>query len=143
MLKRRKESDTYLTTFRGHRWSAQMTMKKHNLLELSASTVTLISRRGVWYFDSFVITNDAKRVEISHCTKGNLSVKMFRAVFYSSSVYFDPLKWNSCLTDTLRRKLLILENSYFRLYPWNEREVWCLDCAIARLAMYGNVYVFP
>ena len=28
MLKRRKESDTYLDTFCRHRWSAQMTMKK-------------------------------------------------------------------------------------------------------------------
>ena len=43
MLKRRKESDTYLATFRRHRWSAQMTMKKDNLLELSASTVAFIS----------------------------------------------------------------------------------------------------
>jgi hypothetical protein len=43
MLKRRKESNTNLATIRGHRWSAQMTMKKDNLLELSASTVTFIS----------------------------------------------------------------------------------------------------
>ena len=28
MLKRRKESDTYLATFRRHHWSAQMTMKR-------------------------------------------------------------------------------------------------------------------
>jgi hypothetical protein len=42
MLKRRKESDTYLATSRGHRWSAQMMMKKDNLLELSASTVAFI-----------------------------------------------------------------------------------------------------
>ena len=28
MLKRRKESETYLDTFCGHRWSAQMTIKK-------------------------------------------------------------------------------------------------------------------
>ena len=33
MLKRRKESDTYLATSYRHRWSAQMTMKKDNLLE--------------------------------------------------------------------------------------------------------------
>ena len=43
MLKRRKESDTYLATFRRHRWSAQMIMKNDNLLELSASTVAFIS----------------------------------------------------------------------------------------------------
>ena len=42
MLKRRKWSDTYLTTIRRHRWSAQMTMKKDKL-ELSASTVAFIS----------------------------------------------------------------------------------------------------
>ena len=46
MLKRRKERNTYLTTFCRHCWSAQMTMKKDNLLELSASTVAFISRRG-------------------------------------------------------------------------------------------------
>ena len=39
MLKGRKLSDTYLATIRRHRWSAQMMMKKDNLLELSASTV--------------------------------------------------------------------------------------------------------
>ena len=39
MLKKLKESDTYLTTFRRHRWSAQMMMKKDNLLELSVSTM--------------------------------------------------------------------------------------------------------
>jgi hypothetical protein len=43
MLKRRKESDIYLATFCRHRWSAQMTMNKDNLLELSASTVAFIS----------------------------------------------------------------------------------------------------
>ena len=37
MLKRRKESDTYLATFRRHCWNAQMTMKKDNLLELSSA----------------------------------------------------------------------------------------------------------
>ena len=46
MLERRKESITYLATFRRHRWNEQMTMKKDNLLELSASTVAFISRRG-------------------------------------------------------------------------------------------------
>ena len=43
MLKRRKKSDTYLATFHRHHWSAQMTMRKDNLLELSASTATFIS----------------------------------------------------------------------------------------------------
>jgi hypothetical protein len=43
MLKRRKESDTYLATFRKHRWSAQMTMKIDNLLEFSASIEAFIS----------------------------------------------------------------------------------------------------
>ena len=33
ILKRRKGDDTYLATFRRHRWSAQMTVKKDNLLE--------------------------------------------------------------------------------------------------------------
>ena len=42
MLKRKKENDTYLATFRRHRWSAQMTMKKDNLFELSASSVAFI-----------------------------------------------------------------------------------------------------
>ena len=36
MLKSRKESGTYLATDSRHRWSAQMTMKKDNLLALSA-----------------------------------------------------------------------------------------------------------
>ena len=43
MLKGRKYSETYLATFRRHRWHAQMTMKKGNKLELSASTVAFIS----------------------------------------------------------------------------------------------------
>ena len=43
MLKRRKESDTYLATFCRHPWSAEMMMKKDNLLELYASTVAFIS----------------------------------------------------------------------------------------------------
>ena len=43
MLKRRSENDTYLAAFRRHHWSAQLTMKKDNLLELSASTVAFIS----------------------------------------------------------------------------------------------------
>ena len=37
MLKGRKKSDTHLATIRRHRWSAQVTMKKDNKLELSAS----------------------------------------------------------------------------------------------------------
>jgi hypothetical protein len=41
MLKRRKESDTNLATFCRHCWSAQMMMKKDNLLELSATTVAV------------------------------------------------------------------------------------------------------
>ena len=43
MLKRRKESDTYLATFRRHHRSVQMMMKRDNLLELSACTVAFIS----------------------------------------------------------------------------------------------------
>jgi hypothetical protein len=43
MLKRRKESDTYLATFRRHCWSAQKALKKDNLLELSANNVAFIS----------------------------------------------------------------------------------------------------
>ena len=44
MLKERKYSDTYLATIGRHRWrSAQMTTKKDNKLELSASTVAFIS----------------------------------------------------------------------------------------------------
>ena len=39
MLKRRKESNTYLATIRRHRWSRQITMKIDKILELSASTV--------------------------------------------------------------------------------------------------------
>ena len=42
-VKKRKESDIYLATFHRHHWSAQMTMKKDNLMELSASTVAFIS----------------------------------------------------------------------------------------------------
>jgi hypothetical protein len=34
MLKRSKESDTYLVTFCRYHWSAQVTMKKDNLFEL-------------------------------------------------------------------------------------------------------------
>ena len=45
MLKRRKESDTYLANVRRHRWSRQITMKIDKILELSASTVTFIRRR--------------------------------------------------------------------------------------------------
>jgi hypothetical protein len=41
MLKRRKESDTYLTTVCRHCWSIQITMKVDKLLELSASTVVI------------------------------------------------------------------------------------------------------
>ena len=40
MLKRRKESNSYLATIRRHRI---MAMKKDNLLELSASIVAFIS----------------------------------------------------------------------------------------------------
>ena len=43
MLKGRKYSDIYLTTVSRHCWSAQMTMKKDNKLELSANTVAFIS----------------------------------------------------------------------------------------------------
>ena len=43
MLKRRKESDTYLATIRRHRWSRQITMKIDKILELLASTVAFIS----------------------------------------------------------------------------------------------------
>ena len=43
MLRGRKQSDTYLATIRRHHWSAQMTIKKDNKLELSASTVAFIS----------------------------------------------------------------------------------------------------
>ena len=43
MLKGRKYSDTYLATICKHHWSAQMTMKKDNKVELSASTVAFIS----------------------------------------------------------------------------------------------------
>ena len=43
MLKRRKESDTYLATFYRHRWSAQMMIKKDNLFEFLVSTVSFIS----------------------------------------------------------------------------------------------------
>jgi hypothetical protein len=38
MLKRRKESDTYLATICRHRWNAQMAMIKDNLLELMKAT---------------------------------------------------------------------------------------------------------
>ena len=43
MLKGRKKSDTYLDSISRHRWSAQMTMKNDDKLELSASTVAFIS----------------------------------------------------------------------------------------------------
>jgi hypothetical protein len=43
LLKRRKESDTYLTTVCRHRWSRQITMKVDKLLKLSANTVAFIS----------------------------------------------------------------------------------------------------
>ena len=39
MLKRRKESNTYLATFHEHCWSSQITMRKDNYFELSASTL--------------------------------------------------------------------------------------------------------
>ena len=42
MLKRRKDSDTYLATFRRHRWNAQMTMKKKKELIGAFSFVTFI-----------------------------------------------------------------------------------------------------
>jgi len=43
MLKRRKESDIYLTTVCRHRWSKQITMEVDKLLELSVSTKAFIS----------------------------------------------------------------------------------------------------
>jgi hypothetical protein len=43
MLKRRKESDTYLATIRRHHWSRLVTMKIDKILELSASTVCSVS----------------------------------------------------------------------------------------------------
>ena len=43
MLKRRKDSDTYLATICRHRWSRQFTMKIDKILELSDSTVAFIS----------------------------------------------------------------------------------------------------
>jgi hypothetical protein len=42
ILKRKKESDTYLATVRRHRWSRQI-MKIDKILELSASPVAFIS----------------------------------------------------------------------------------------------------
>ena len=42
MLKRRKESDTYLATVRRHRWSRQIMTEIDKILELSASTVAFI-----------------------------------------------------------------------------------------------------
>ena len=51
ILKRRKESDTYLTNVCRHCWSSQVMMKVDIFPELSASTVAFISCRGrqnVW-----------------------------------------------------------------------------------------------
>ena len=45
IFKRRKESDTYLTTVCRHRWSRQITKKVDKFPELSASTVAFISWR--------------------------------------------------------------------------------------------------
>ena len=42
-IKKKEIEQHYLATIRRCRWSAQMTMKKDNLLELSASTVAFIS----------------------------------------------------------------------------------------------------
>ena len=42
-VKKKEREQHYLATFRRHRWNAQMTMKKDNLLELSDSTVAFIS----------------------------------------------------------------------------------------------------
>ena len=53
MLKGRKLSNTYLATIRRHRWSAQMTKKKINKLELSASIVAFISWRATVLAESF------------------------------------------------------------------------------------------
>ena len=39
MLKRRKESNTYLATIRRHCWNRQIMMKIDKILELSISTV--------------------------------------------------------------------------------------------------------
>jgi hypothetical protein len=46
MLKTMKKSDTYLAAVHRHRWSRQIMMKIDKILELSASTVAFISRRG-------------------------------------------------------------------------------------------------
>ena len=46
MLKRRKESNTYLATIHRHSYSKQITMKIDKILELSACTVAFISCRG-------------------------------------------------------------------------------------------------
>ena len=46
MLKRRKESDTYVDAVRRHRLSRQIMLKIGKILELSASIVTFISWRG-------------------------------------------------------------------------------------------------
>ena len=43
MIKRRKESDSYLATLHRQRWTAQMTIKKDNLFELSASNMAFMS----------------------------------------------------------------------------------------------------
>ena len=43
MLKRRKESNTYLAIVCRYRWSRQITMKIDKIMELSANTVVFIS----------------------------------------------------------------------------------------------------
>jgi hypothetical protein len=59
MLKRRKESDAYLATFHRYRWSAQMTMKKDNLLELSARTVAFIRSAVLLNYPTTIIKSSA------------------------------------------------------------------------------------
>ena len=56
MLQRGKQSDSYLATFHRHRWSAQMTMKKGNKLELSASTVTFHQLQFIVFFHRHLCT---------------------------------------------------------------------------------------
>ena len=101
MLKRRKESDTYLATFHRHRWSAQMKMKKDNLLELSASTVTESSNQL-----SFFVICALQRCLWKVARQVSLSFLLFNIFFFTHSFYCHSI-WSFVQNVGTNQSLLI------------------------------------
>jgi hypothetical protein len=78
MLERRKENDTYLVTFHRHHWRAQMMIEKDNLLELSVSTVALISLLPLQLMKATVLAERSNKLSffivicLRYCTISSL-----------------------------------------------------------------------